>query len=333
MLAVRRLPHLNGLRAFDAAARCGSFAAAAAELNVSAAAVSRMVRVLEERLGVALFERGANRLRLTPHGRTYHVGLSPILDALAQLTDQVTTQAGSRALTVGVGPTFAVRWLIPRLPSFQEAAPDIDVRITTGGAAAPFADDWTCGIKLGDGRWPGVVAERLFDADLIPVCAPRLAQRLRSPRQLKPQMLLRVAHAPEDWPLWLKAAGLAGIAGRGTHVRVLRPGAAGGERRCRRVARHPAVHRRRCGRGAAGGAVRTRCAQGQLLVPGLQGSAQPGAGLPGVPAMDQTGRAGADRLTPATAWSPAGRRWRSACRSCRAPGARCQRRWRRSRRC
>jgi LysR family glycine cleavage system transcriptional activator len=215
MLAVRRLPHLNGLRAFDAAARCGSFAVAAAELNVSAAAVSRMVRVLEERLGVALFERGANRLRLTPHGRTFSVGLSPILDALAQLTDQVKTQAGSRALTVGVGPTFAVRWLIPRLPSFQEAAPDIDVRITTGGAAAPFADDWTCGIKLGDGRWPGVVAERLFDADLIPVCAPRLAQRLKSPRQLKPQMLLRVAHAPEDWPLWLQAAGFANIRAAG----------------------------------------------------------------------------------------------------------------------
>jgi LysR family glycine cleavage system transcriptional activator len=116
---------------------------------------------------------------------------------------------------VGVGPTFAVRWLIPRLPSFQEAAPDIDVRITTGGAAAPFADDWTCGIKLGDGRWPGVVAERLFDADLIPVCAPRLAQRLKSPRQLKPQMLLRVAHAPEDWPLWLEAAGLASIRAAG----------------------------------------------------------------------------------------------------------------------
>jgi LysR family glycine cleavage system transcriptional activator len=208
MLAVRRLPHLNGLRAFDAAARCGSFAAAGAELHVSAAAVSRMVRVLEQRLGVALYERGANRLRLTEHGRTFAVGLSPILDALAQLTDQVKAQAGSRALIVGVGPTFAVRWLIPRLPSFQQAAPDIDVRITTGGAAAPFADDWTCGITLGNGSWPGLVAERLFDADLIPVCAPRLAQRLKSPRQLRPQMLLRVAHAHGDWPLWLAAAGL-----------------------------------------------------------------------------------------------------------------------------
>jgi LysR family glycine cleavage system transcriptional activator len=215
MLTVRQLPHLNGIKAFDAVARCGSFAAAAAELNVSAAAVSRMVRVLEERLGVALFERGANRLWLTPHGRTYHVGLSPILDALAQLTDQVKAQAGSRALTVGVGPTFAVRWLIPRLASFQEAAPDIDVRITTGGAAAPFADDWTCGIKLGDGTWPGLIAERLFDANLIPVCSQRLAQRLRAPHHLQPHMLLRVAHAPEDWPRWLTAAGLPDVAAAG----------------------------------------------------------------------------------------------------------------------
>jgi len=212
---VRRLPHLNGLRAFDAAARCGSFAAAAAELNVSAAAVSRMVRVLEERLGVALFERGANRLRLTPHGRTFSVGLSPILDALAQLTEQVKTQAGSRALTVGVGPTFAVRWLIPRLPSFQEAAPDIDVRITTGGAAAPFADDWNCGIKLGDGEWPGLVSEPLFAADLLPVCAPRLALQLKRPGDLKGPSLLRVAHSPDDWPLWLKASGVPRVTARG----------------------------------------------------------------------------------------------------------------------
>ena len=112
---MRRLPHLNGIKAFEAAARCGSFAAAAAEMNISPAAVSRMVRVLEGRLGVALFERSPNRLTLTAHGRTYQVGLSPIFDALAQLTDQVQAQAGSRILTIGVGPTFAIRWLIPRL--------------------------------------------------------------------------------------------------------------------------------------------------------------------------------------------------------------------------
>jgi CheY-like chemotaxis protein len=86
MVAMRRLPHLNGIRAFEVAARCGSFAAAATEMNVTAAAVSRMVQVLEARLGVTLFERKANRLMLTAHGRTYQVGLSPILDALSQVS-------------------------------------------------------------------------------------------------------------------------------------------------------------------------------------------------------------------------------------------------------
>lgn len=208
---MRRLPHLNGIRAFEAAARSGSFAGAAAELNVTPAAVSRMVRLLEDRLGVRLFEREANRLRPTEAGKAYQVGLAPILDALALLTDQVKANSRARVLTVGVGPTFAVRWLIPRLAAFREVAPDIEVRITTGGAAAPFADDWTCGIKLGDGSWPGLTAERLFDADLVPVCSPRLAQRLRSPHDLKASALLRVAHARSDWPAWLRAAGVKNL--------------------------------------------------------------------------------------------------------------------------
>lgn len=208
----RRLPYLNGIRTFEAAARLGSFAAAAGELNVSPAAVSRMVRLLEQRLGVDLFERAANRLVLTAPGKAYLAGLSPILDELAQLTEQVRAQSASRVLTIGVGPTFAIRWLIPRLTGLRTIAPDIDVRMTTGGAAAPFANDWTCGIKLGDGNWPGLVSERLFGADLTPVCTPRLAKRLRRPEDLGSMTLLRVAHAPEDWPLWLGAADLTGIA-------------------------------------------------------------------------------------------------------------------------
>jgi LysR family glycine cleavage system transcriptional activator len=212
---MRRLPYLNGVRAFEAAARTGSFAAAGAELNVTPAAISRMVRLLEDRLGVGLFERGANRLTLTAAGRAYQVGLTPILDGLAYLTDQVKNRTERRVLTVGVGPTFAIRWLIPRLADFGAIAPDIDVRITTGGAAAPFADDWTCGIKLGDGKWPGLTAEQLFGADLIPVCAPQLAEKLTSPGQLSGAVLLRVAHASADWPLWLEAAGLSGFAAKG----------------------------------------------------------------------------------------------------------------------
>jgi LysR family glycine cleavage system transcriptional activator len=212
---MRRLLFLNGIKAFEAAARSGSFAGAGAELNVSAAAVSRMVHLLEQRLGVDLFERKANRLAMTAAGRAYQSGLTPIFDALASLTAQVTAPSSQRVLTLGVGPTFAMRWLIPRLADFQKEAPDIEVRITTGGAAAPFGDDWSCGIKLGDGDWPDLVAEPLFSADLLPVCAPRLAAQLKRPSDLRGPNLLRVAHAAEDWPLWLKAAGVARVNARG----------------------------------------------------------------------------------------------------------------------
>jgi LysR family transcriptional regulator, glycine cleavage system transcriptional activator len=213
---LRRFLFLNGIKAFEAAARTGSFAAAGLELHVSAAAVSRMVHLLEERLAVALFERKANRLALTSAGRAYQGGLTPIFDALASLTAQVMAPASVRVLTIGVGPTFAMRWLIPRLADFGKDEPDIEVRITAGGVAAPFGEDWSCGIKLGDGAWPGVVAEPLFAADLLPVCAPRLAAGLKRPADLRGPSLLRVAHAAEDWPLWLKAAGVTRISARGT---------------------------------------------------------------------------------------------------------------------
>lgn len=212
---MRRLPYLNGIKAFDVAARCGSFAAAAKELNVTPAAVSRMVRLLEQRLGIDLFVRTANKLVLTTAGKEFHVGLMPILDALAMLTEKVATQSNNRVLTIGVGPTFAVRWLIPRLTSFQEVAPDVEVRMTTGGIAAPFSDDWTCGIKLGGGNWPDLTAELLFEAKLTPVCAPAYAKRLKTLSDLEPRHLLRVAHAKDDWPTWLKAARATGVTAKG----------------------------------------------------------------------------------------------------------------------
>jgi LysR family glycine cleavage system transcriptional activator len=212
---MRRLLFLNGIKAFEAAARTGSFAAAGGELNVSAAAISRMVHLLEERLGVALFERKANRLVTTSAGRAYQSGLTPIFDALASLTAQVTASASTRVLTVGVGPTFAMKWMIPHLAEFRKAEPDIEVRITTGGMAAPFGDDWSCGIKLGDGDWPGLVAEPLFAADLLPVCTARLANALKRPADLKGPSLIRVAHSPDDWPSWLKAAGVPRLTARG----------------------------------------------------------------------------------------------------------------------
>lgn len=203
---MRDLPFLNGVRAFEAAARHGGFAKAGEELHVTAPAISRMVKLLEERMGVPLFHRRANGLELTAIGERYSTGLAPILDALAALTAEVTADAGPPTLTVGVGPTFAIRWLIPRLADFRAEHPKIDVHITTGGITAPFSDKWTCGISLGDGRWPGLVAEPLVDADLLPVCTPAIAERLESPVDLAAESLIRVQHAPEDWPRWLAAA-------------------------------------------------------------------------------------------------------------------------------
>jgi len=205
---MRKLPFLNGVRAFEAAARSGSFTAAGHELNVTPAAISRMVHLLEERLGVGLFERKANRLEPTAAGRAYQLGLTPLFDQLASLTAQLGTLSGARTLTVGVGPTFATRWLIPRLVDFQKREPEVEVRFVTGGATVPFNDDWTCGIRLGDGNWPGFAAERLFAADLSPVCAPTMARRLKRPPDLRGVRLLRVGHAAEDWSRWMKAVGL-----------------------------------------------------------------------------------------------------------------------------
>ena len=187
---MRRMPSLNGLRAFEAAARHGSFVGAGSELNVTQAAVSRMVRLLEERLGFSLFDRHPNGLSLTAQGKALQPNLTAAFDAIAAITEQVAAMRTAPVLTLGVGPSFAMRWLIPRLASFYRRHPEIAVRLATGGATNPFKDDWTCGILLGDGDWPGYTAEPMFSADLFPVCTAAIAQRLSRPEDLSEETLL-----------------------------------------------------------------------------------------------------------------------------------------------
>ncbi|MEH2507619.1 DNA-binding transcriptional LysR family regulator [Bradyrhizobium sp. AZCC 1578] len=205
---MRRLPSLNGLRAFEAAARHGSFVGASQELNVTQAAVSRMVRLLEARLGLELFQRLPNGLALTAQAKALQPSLTAAFDSIAASVEQVAAMRTTPVLTIGVGPSFAVRWMIPRLASFYGTHPDIEVRLATGGAINPFKDDWTCGILLGNGDWPGLAAEPLFSADLFPVCTAATARRLGKPSDLANENLLQVVHSPEDWPLWLAAAGV-----------------------------------------------------------------------------------------------------------------------------
>ncbi|MFT3810184.1 MAG: LysR substrate-binding domain-containing protein [Micropepsaceae bacterium] len=203
-----KLPPLNGLKAFEAAARSGSYVAAAEEMNVSPSAISRLVKLLEGRLGVALFVRRANGLTLTDAGTAYLGEISAAFQRIAAATARLG-EDGRRTLVVGAGPTLAMRWLIPRLTHFHAAHGEIDVQISTQIAGAePMRPAWHAAIRLGDGRLPGLSSTFLFTADLFPVAAPGLAARLRSPDDLVRVPLLEAANARGDWPLWLQKAGL-----------------------------------------------------------------------------------------------------------------------------
>jgi LysR family transcriptional regulator, regulator of gene expression of beta-lactamase len=205
---MRKLPSLNALRAFEAAARLSSFTAAAAELHVTQAAVSRSVKLLESQLGQALFERHANALTLTDAARLLLPELTASFDRVAAAVQRVAGAHSRPALTVGVGPTFAMRWLIPRLGRFKALHPEIEIHITTGGAAAPLQDEWTCSITLGRDAKAGVTSLPLFSPWYSPVCSPRIAKKVREPKDLYRSTLLDVRHAPGDWSLWLGKAGL-----------------------------------------------------------------------------------------------------------------------------
>ena len=217
-MPIRRLPSLNGLRAFEAAGRHGSFTAAAKELNVTQTAISRMVRLLEQRIGFALFRRHANTLELTAQGRAFLSGLTDPFDSMARLAEQVAAMRAGPVLTVGVGPTLAVNWLIPRLNGFYRNHPEVEVRMATGGATRPVRDDWTCTIRRDVLAWPGYIAEELFPSALVPVCTPALAAGLHRPSDLHRAPLIFVPHLSDDWRCWFQAAGLHTPAKPGAEV-------------------------------------------------------------------------------------------------------------------
>lgn len=202
----RSLPPLNALRAFEAAARHESFTKAAAELGVTQTAISRHVRTLEQLLGTALFVRYASALEMTDDGRLLARKVSSALDLIAGGVDELKGQKRRHVLKISAQPNFAIRWLIPRLAAFRARHPNIDVHLTTSHRRPEFpAEGADVAIRLGH-HWTGVVADRLFDADLFPVCSPDLAARLRAPADLARQTLLHVSTSPNDWKLWLDAA-------------------------------------------------------------------------------------------------------------------------------
>lgn len=209
---IARLPSLNGLRAFEAAARHLSFTSAAAELNVTQTAISHQIRRLEEELGVRLFVRQNRTLALTPQARDYLPGIRAAFNDLRLATDRLLRTDDDRVLTVSTIASLAAKWLLPRLPAFQEAHPAIDVRITTSTALVDFKNgDVDAAIRYGRGQWPGLRADWLMADQLFPVSSPALLKGerpLRCPEDLADHTLLHTSGGyNDDWRLWLTAAG------------------------------------------------------------------------------------------------------------------------------
>ena len=207
-----RLPSLNGLRAFEAAARHLSFTQAAAELNVTQTAISHQIRRLEEELGIRLFVRQNRALALTPKARDYLPGVRAAFNDLRLATDRLLRKDDDNVLTISTLASLAAKWLLPRLTAFQEAHPGIDVRITTSTGLVDFkGGDVDAAIRYGRGHWPGLRAEWLMADEVFPVCSPALLtgkRPLRRPEDLRDHVLLHNTNNSDDWRLWLTASGL-----------------------------------------------------------------------------------------------------------------------------
>lgn len=202
----RRLPPLSALRPFEAAARLESFSRAADELHLTHGAISRQVRALEDHVGTALFSRHGKRVTLTAAGRAFAERVRTALEEIAQAAEAVSSTRRDKRLTVSVLPSFASRWLMPRLIRFMDRHPDIEVSVVATTALANFAsDDVDVAIRFGKGPYPPLVCEPFLEDEWFPVASPRI----KAPK--RPEDLLRMRLIREDrdfWDDWLCAAGV-----------------------------------------------------------------------------------------------------------------------------
>jgi LysR family glycine cleavage system transcriptional activator len=208
----RRLPSLNALKAFEAAARHESFTKAAQELCVTQGAVSHQVKALEAELGFRLFQRERQRLAITEAGRSYLEVVRDAFDRLAAGTERLLQRQSTGVLTVSTSPNFAAKWLVHRLGRFAERHPGVDLRVSASMQHVDFArEDVDLAIRHGDGRWPGLHVTQLCAEVLFPVCSPQLLndprRPLRTPSDLARHELVHLDRR-DDWDKWLRAAGI-----------------------------------------------------------------------------------------------------------------------------
>jgi LysR family glycine cleavage system transcriptional activator len=207
----RRLPPLNALKAFEAAARSESFTRAAQELNVTQGAVSHQVKALEATLGIKLFNRERQRLVITEAGRDYLAVVRDALDRIAAGTERLMQRQSAGVLTVSTSPDFAAKWLVYRLGRFAESHPQFDLRVSAAAHQVDFArEDVDVAVRHGDGKWPGLDVVRLCSERLFPVCSPKLISgrnRITAASDLLKFPLLRL----DDWKTWTRWFAAAGV--------------------------------------------------------------------------------------------------------------------------
>jgi len=209
----RRLPPLNALRSFEAAARYESFTRAAEELHVTQSAVSQQVKALEAQLGVRLFNRERQRLKITPAGRDYLVEIREALDHVGAATERLMQRHSAGVLTVSTSQDFAAKWLVHRLARFAAANSGIDLRVSATMHNVDFArEDVDVAVRHGDGHWPGLDATRLCAEQIFAVCSPKLLagrNRLRRPADVLKWPLLRLEDQSKAWEQWFTLAEVA----------------------------------------------------------------------------------------------------------------------------
>jgi len=217
----RRLPPLNALRAFEAAARHLNFSRAADELSVTPGAVSQQIQNLEDYVGAALFRRTSKGLLLTDAAQTALPALREAFDRLAEAASLLTAAVDGRRLTITAAPSFAAKWLVPRLGTFESLHPQVDVWLSAGLELVDLtAGEVDVAIRYGAGRYPGLETTRLISETVIPVISPELLAQtpLAEPRDLARHILLHDG-SPEpddscpDWAMWLAARGVKGVDG------------------------------------------------------------------------------------------------------------------------
>lgn len=210
-MSSKRLPPMQTLRAFEAAARLLSFTAAAAELNITQSAVSQQIRLLEQELGAKLFDRRTRRLVLTRSGIRFAAATKRAITLVAEAAHEIGHARRISELAIATIPSFASRWLVPRLPDFQARSPAIEVSVFPAFEPNEIElCDADIGILLGDGSWRGYRTEKLATEMVFPVCRPELLTggKLKTPDDLFDHTLLRDADARHEyWPDWLAAAG------------------------------------------------------------------------------------------------------------------------------